>query len=128
MSNLIDQAVILMYTCYGSYYHLYIYNVWYIICVHTGGNKCENLREIRAIMRKFRPVFAKPPNYTGLPLTAAQNRNHARNLIAVYVRYFARDLANSRCRFAFYSAGKAREVTGNMRELAVIRENPRNFA
>ena len=91
-----------------------------------GGNKCENSREIRAISGLF--SRGKPPNYAGLPLTATQNRNRARDLIAVYVRYLARDLANSRHHFAFYSAGKAREVTGNMRELAVIRKNPRNFA
>ena len=88
------------------------------------------IREKYARSHKISGLFShvQPPNYAGLPLTAAQNRNSTRDLIAVYVRYFARDLANSRGRFTFYSAGKVREATGNMRELAVIRENPLNFA
>ena len=86
------------------------------------------IREKYARSRGISGLFSrgKPPNYAGLPLTAAQNRN--RDLIAVYMRYFARDLANSHHRFTFYSAGKVREATGNMRELAVIRENQLNFA
>ena len=98
------------------------------ICTRVEIN--ARISEKYARSRRISGLFSrvKPPNYAGLPLTAAQNRNRARDLIAVYVRYFARDLANSRRRFAFYGAGKARESTGNMRELAVIRENPRNFA